>query len=463
MAKVYLLLRNNKQTGPHSLDELVQLGLKGDDLIWVEGKSFGWSYPSEVDSLKPYVKPEEVKQEKKQEVIGEAKKLSVENTVLQEAIINNTTNGKKIHVSLPGKPFQGSPVKEVSQEDLLEKKAEELRKRAQAYTPNLQRSSDSLTETRYNRSIDDIEEDYTSWVVKQKVSSKKSFSKKKLAVISSALGIVAITILIINSSGREEVQPQQIVVNQKSTPFPEVKKAEEASPVTDVPTKEAPGSESNPSEMVATELKLPKASAPIKKTKQPSVAVTTTVKDNTPAKVENKEPIPVIQEEAVVNKPIVTSETKEKRTLGQKVGGFFEKLKTKRPEDSLTKAPDAIPDSEGTRNAEKRDDAPKKESVVDLTEFAELNSNIKSSSWMMGIRGLKITLRNKSAQTIQAASAEVKYYSEQNELLEKKVIHFTNVPPKKSAAIAAPDHRLADHIEFTLISATGQGDSYAGH
>jgi len=57
MAKVYLLLRNNKQTGPHSLEELLKLGLKPLDLIWVEGKSYGWSYPSEISSLKPYVTP----------------------------------------------------------------------------------------------------------------------------------------------------------------------------------------------------------------------------------------------------------------------------------------------------------------------------------------------------------------------------------------------------------------------
>jgi hypothetical protein len=56
MEKVYLLLRNNQQTGPHSLEELLHLELKPKDLVWVEGKSYGWSYPTEIDTLKPYVK-----------------------------------------------------------------------------------------------------------------------------------------------------------------------------------------------------------------------------------------------------------------------------------------------------------------------------------------------------------------------------------------------------------------------
>ena len=50
----YLLLRNNKESGPYSIDELLKLGLKAYDLIWVQGKSAAWRYPSEVDELKPY-------------------------------------------------------------------------------------------------------------------------------------------------------------------------------------------------------------------------------------------------------------------------------------------------------------------------------------------------------------------------------------------------------------------------
>ncbi|MDP4216124.1 MAG: hypothetical protein Q8927_07970 [Bacteroidota bacterium] len=49
----YLLLRDNKESGPYSFDELKQKGLKAYDLIWVNGKSAAWRYPSEVDEFKP--------------------------------------------------------------------------------------------------------------------------------------------------------------------------------------------------------------------------------------------------------------------------------------------------------------------------------------------------------------------------------------------------------------------------
>lgn len=50
----YLLLRNNKEKGPFSLDELIQHGLKPYDLVWVNGKSAAWRYPGEIAELKEY-------------------------------------------------------------------------------------------------------------------------------------------------------------------------------------------------------------------------------------------------------------------------------------------------------------------------------------------------------------------------------------------------------------------------
>lgn len=54
---MYLLLRNNKQSGPYSLEELKSMGLKAYDLVWLEGKSAAWRYPCEVDELKNFAPP----------------------------------------------------------------------------------------------------------------------------------------------------------------------------------------------------------------------------------------------------------------------------------------------------------------------------------------------------------------------------------------------------------------------
>src|SRR5882757_1560771 len=50
----YLLLRDNKQSGPYTFDELKEKGLKAYDLVWIEGKSAAWRYPSEVEELRAF-------------------------------------------------------------------------------------------------------------------------------------------------------------------------------------------------------------------------------------------------------------------------------------------------------------------------------------------------------------------------------------------------------------------------
>lgn len=52
--KQYRLLRNNKESGPFEFEDLIKTGLKPYDLLWVEGRSAGWRYPSEIEEFKPY-------------------------------------------------------------------------------------------------------------------------------------------------------------------------------------------------------------------------------------------------------------------------------------------------------------------------------------------------------------------------------------------------------------------------
>jgi P pilus assembly chaperone PapD len=80
---------------------------------------------------------------------------------------------------------------------------------------------------------------------------------------------------------------------------------------------------------------------------------------------------------------------------------------------------------------------------------------------MMGVKNLKLTLSNRSNLTINSAKVEVLYYSEQNNLLDKKILSFSNIPPGKSQTLPAPDQRLADHIEYKILSANGVDNAYA--
>ena len=50
----YLLLRNNKESGPFTLEEIKDMSLKSYDLLWVVGKSAAWRYPGEIAELKSF-------------------------------------------------------------------------------------------------------------------------------------------------------------------------------------------------------------------------------------------------------------------------------------------------------------------------------------------------------------------------------------------------------------------------
>jgi uncharacterized protein YneF (UPF0154 family) len=50
----YLLLRNNKESGPFTMDEIKGMSLKAYDLLWVVGKSAAWRYPGEIPEFKSF-------------------------------------------------------------------------------------------------------------------------------------------------------------------------------------------------------------------------------------------------------------------------------------------------------------------------------------------------------------------------------------------------------------------------
>ncbi|MGZ5286816.1 MAG: hypothetical protein ACXWB9_06515 [Flavisolibacter sp.] len=51
MEKVYLLLRNNVESGPYTLNELLTQQLRPTDMLWIQGKSTAWTYLSEMELM----------------------------------------------------------------------------------------------------------------------------------------------------------------------------------------------------------------------------------------------------------------------------------------------------------------------------------------------------------------------------------------------------------------------------
>jgi hypothetical protein len=453
MQKVYLLLRNNQQTGPHSLDELMQLDLQPFDLIWVEGKSYGWSYPSEIDTLKPFVPAVTTAQK----VETAAKQPEPEPASITKPV---QTSHKKIFVSLPVASTFNPAVSSLPAADTIEQKAEALRQRIQSYSP--QAHPEEEIKTNYARSINEVEEDYTSWVFQKK--RKKSFISKRNLVIG---GIICIGLtggwLIGKVVFKEPAhKPAQLAVQGS------VKKQDLIIPEETRSSAPVLVAEEEPLQHEKKALKQLPASHTAKKVqKKTEVASagksTDDFKTPVPETVQkpmSREPVentpPVTEEKSA---PVVTEAPKEKkRTLKELFGGLFKKHQK---EETTQAEPKASGNNNNERTATHRDESPVETTTVDLADQVDVKLNKSTDDWMMGVQGLKLTLYNRSAATLKTAAVEVRYYSEENSLLEKKTVYFSNIASKKSQTLAAPDHRLADHVEYKILSAVGTEDAYA--
>ncbi|MBX3253627.1 MAG: hypothetical protein KF862_05750 [Chitinophagaceae bacterium] len=58
--KAYLLLRDNQQSGPYTAESLKKMTLKKFDLIWIEGESTVWKYPSEMREFQHFAPQAEI-------------------------------------------------------------------------------------------------------------------------------------------------------------------------------------------------------------------------------------------------------------------------------------------------------------------------------------------------------------------------------------------------------------------
>src|SRR6187455_659441 len=114
----YLLLRDNKQSGPYTVPEIIEKGIKPYDLVWLDGKSLAWRYPSEIEELKAYAsvveeQPFDRFYKKPEPVIKTAPATAVEHSpyeprIIVEPTVDDLPPAKKVYINFP---IGNTPVK----------------------------------------------------------------------------------------------------------------------------------------------------------------------------------------------------------------------------------------------------------------------------------------------------------------------------------------------------------------
>ncbi len=181
MPTTYLLLRNNKETGPFDLDALVQQNLQPHDLIWIEGQSAGWQHPSEINAIKNHLNPP-----KGVVPVQEAPGHLTTHQNVSDTRSQSSKKATHIFVSLPaGTPGRNA---EAQSADALEAKAEALHQRIQAFAQGKPIEED---ENIYPaRSLNAMKQEYSVWQATQEKKKKNGLLKQRLLIASVLLFVM---------------------------------------------------------------------------------------------------------------------------------------------------------------------------------------------------------------------------------------------------------------------------------
>lgn len=428
----YLLLRSNKQSGPYTLQQLVNTGLKPYDLVWVEGKSAAWRYPSEVDNLKEYApsteeqpfdrfykKTEEKKSEEKpvQKIIQ--KPAEVREEVVQEVMESKTSAPKKVFVSMPvngsikkpAKTFttttttppivESKPViKEERSEPKIESKP--IHTPEERYEPITKEKKtvkeEAVLSENYSESLDEIKKRYTeTYLNRKKRSGWTSTHTSIVQVFGGALFFCLLVVIVYkNFSGDESSQLARTTVIQ--------------------PNKNDINKNSNTQAVTNTTTTLARA---VKETNKPKEKRQQPVRNELNPPAESLATIPVSQKN----------------------------------EESI----EASDYSVAATVTEKKNEIPRSEEVkpkvrpVNIHKLVNVRANAYKQLAFGGVKNLELTVNNDSKFTLDKVTVELQYLKPSEQPIKTEKIVFNSVAAGDSKTLRIPDFTRGVKISYRVV------------
>lgn len=430
MHKIYLILRNNKQNGPYSLEELVQLNLKPHDLIWVEGRSAGWRYPTEIEALKTFVsgavaEPAAQKsvQMPTEPAVAPIRTISTDDAV---AVKQASKLSKHIYISLPGgniaptAPVSQADALEESPEAKLERRAQELQQRIQAFAQKQQDKPKEETETKYARSLDDLRQDYADWLHRKNKKKGFSVNKSQLTIAAAVLFLVlsgfAITRFVSGNTNENEAVTEDIKLQPvtANAAFPEK-------------------TDDNGFQNAAT-IETPKTGVPEQLDPHSLSAEEEAIVDNYLASLERT----LLEDSKNQVPPRAASGAGKKAASRAKSG----KKATGQKDPLIQQQVFSEPEIQQASQPERKS--------VPLPELINLNGKYKYDDSRRHITGLEVTIQNNSDQLLKRVAVDVFYYKKKERLFEKETLYFHNVHPQNSLTLATSGNKKAVSARFQL-------------
>lgn len=416
----YRLLRNNQESGPFSLNQLLENGLKPYDLIWVEGKSAGWRYSSEIDELKEhapvveeqpferfYKKPgsekhkHELKESEKpvsdKEVnpgASEQQKSPIERNKQEPGIIQPEKAASHIYISLPGK--KGKSIHHTIPKEK---------------TVPVSSSKKEIEKTE-NINVSIEKKGYANPEIARKAIESK-YGKKITGLQFPALAkyaSAAVYILILGGLIYFAVRPDKQFEN------------------------------SNPESL--SDINRLNTNFPLENNSPADLSEDNTANNGEQGYAVSDENLKALPEEVY----------KKKDPLKKTAAAVTEENTGVKPDEVI---PPAIStnDENGTRNRMVRGDknATEPENVKGLREMISVKANDYKRKALGGIKNLELTVRNSSPYILNTVTVELNYLKPSEQTLMSDTIHFRSVAPNGSMTIKIPDQARGIKVDYRII------------
>jgi hypothetical protein len=403
----YLLLRDNKQSGPYTVPEIIAIGIKAYDLVWLEGKSAAWRYPSEIEELKAYSpaveeqpfdrfykKPQPVKIVAQTHTVVKVEENSrFEPKPLEEVytgVSEPEVNPKKVYINFPGAAAEKeSPAVEMPPQ-IINK---EIKKQSVPLYPDRTINSSFTEDISSPKSFP--EASHTIPVI------KKSNNKLFYAAVAACLflGLISGFLFVSYNRQRESVRNLNAIVQQLE--------AKQKSQVQTVPA--ALVNNSVPQEQIV----------------DPPLSATVPENENLSYdQSQQQKPAPVKR----------TPATPKNESAGNASGVVFNE----------------------TKPIEKTE-TPKKESVADnatshdnLFKLVNVKPNDFKTGLLGGISNLKFEITNNSLQELQRVAIEIKYLGPEKKVVKTQTIYFENIAPGSQSTIEVPRSNRGVTIQYAI-------------
>ena len=416
--KNYRLLRSNKESGPYSVEELISLGLKAYDLIWIDGRSAAWRYPSELEELKNFAPPAEEQpfdrfyKKVKTPDFTENKideKAPVIQIQKQKPKIKITANSRKIKTkktTVPTAEIIHKPVTENTELPWQDAWLDwEQEKKAASGIINRKNNnthgniSEPVLETKYTASLDDIKSQYI-----ENVLHAKNKSNKIQINISPSRIMAAVALTVVLAAGF------WMGAEWTNNPGANISSAHKVSQAVE---NEPAGALSNEAEN-----NLPGAAEAeknvVQKTDDPVTFITVTKKDRQSAKSNT------ISKKADL--PPDNTQQEENNSIADISVDADARPVHKRGEENV------LP-------------------VRKDTEEKTVNDYIKlPSSIQLGSDGADVKISNTSDVLFDLVAIDLMYYDANNQYKKGETMYIKNLQPGKSMVVKAP----GDHASVTI-------------